>query len=161
MQHYDLSSDYSLVRGEETGAQQSSGSGPALRCQYLSELNWGWCCLAHHHHHMFFPFGHWHPEWGERGKGEGEAPAYKQFTMPSIISAQDYHPGHLAFKEFIKHFYWSIVDVQCYVNFCCTAEWYSYPLFFRLFSHIGHYRVLSRVPCTTQKVLFNYLFYIL
>ena len=24
---------------------------------------------------------------------------------------------------------------------------YIYPLFFRFFSHIGHYRVLSRVPC--------------
>ena len=25
-----------------------------------------------------------------------------------------------------------------------------YPLFFRYFSHIGHYRVLSRVPCAIQ-----------
>ena len=25
---------------------------------------------------------------------------------------------------------------------------YIYPLFFRFFSHTGHYRVLSRVPCT-------------
>ena len=24
---------------------------------------------------------------------------------------------------------------------------YIYPLFFRFFSHIGHYRVLSRAPC--------------
>ena len=24
---------------------------------------------------------------------------------------------------------------------------YLHPLFFRLFSYIGHYRVLSRVPC--------------
>ena len=24
---------------------------------------------------------------------------------------------------------------------------YIYPLFFRFYSHIGHYRVLSRVPC--------------
>jgi len=27
---------------------------------------------------------------------------------------------------------------------------YIYPLFFRFFSHIGHYRVLSRVPCAIQ-----------
>ena len=33
--------------------------------------------------------------------------------------------------------------------------------FFRLFSHIGHYRVLSRVPCAIQQVLISYLFYIL
>ena len=25
-----------------------------------------------------------------------------------------------------------------------------YPLFFRLFSHLGHYRVLSTVPCAIQ-----------
>ena len=24
---------------------------------------------------------------------------------------------------------------------------YLYPLFFRFFSHIGHYRALGRVPC--------------
>ena len=27
---------------------------------------------------------------------------------------------------------------------------YIYPLFSRFFSHVGHYRVLSRVPCATQ-----------
>ena len=37
---------------------------------------------------------------------------------------------------------------------------YIYPLFFRFFSHIGHYRVLSRVPCAIQQVLICYLFYI-
>ena len=35
----------------------------------------------------------------------------------------------------------------------------TYPLFFRLFSHIGHYRALSRVPCAIQQVLICYLFY--
>ena len=33
-------------------------------------------------------------------------------------------------------------------------------LFFRLFYHIGHHRVLSRVPCAIQEVLISYLFYI-
>ena len=35
-----------------------------------------------------------------------------------------------------------------------------YPLFFRFFSHIGHDRALSRVPCAIQQVLISYLFYI-
>ena len=35
-----------------------------------------------------------------------------------------------------------------------------YPLFFRFFCHIDHYRVLSRVPCAIQWVLISYLFYI-
>ena len=31
------------------------------------------------------------------------------------------------------------------------------PLFFRVFSHTGHYRVLSQVPCASQQVLISYL----
>ena len=34
-----------------------------------------------------------------------------------------------------------------------------YPFFFRFFSHIGYYRILSRVPCALQQVLVDYLFY--
>ena len=37
---------------------------------------------------------------------------------------------------------------------------YVYPLFILFFSHIGHYRVLSRVPCAIQQVLISNLFYI-
>ena len=37
---------------------------------------------------------------------------------------------------------------------------YMYTLFFRFFSHLGHYRGLSRVPCAVQQVLIGYLFYI-
>ena len=33
-------------------------------------------------------------------------------------------------------------------------------LFFRFFSHIGHNRVLSRIPCAIQQALINYLFYV-
>ena len=37
---------------------------------------------------------------------------------------------------------------------------YIDPPFFRVFSHIGHYRALSRVPCAIQQVFISYLFYI-
>ena len=36
---------------------------------------------------------------------------------------------------------------------------YIYPLVFRFFSHLGHYRVL-RISCAIQWVLIRYLFYI-
>ena len=36
---------------------------------------------------------------------------------------------------------------------------YIYSLFFRLFSHIGPYRVLGRGPFAIQQVLISYLCY--
>ena len=35
---------------------------------------------------------------------------------------------------------------------------YTYPFPFGFFSHIGHYTVLSRLPCAIQQVLVTYLF---
>ena len=36
---------------------------------------------------------------------------------------------------------------------------YMYPFFFKFFSHLDYYRVLSRVPCAIQQVLVGYLLY--
>ena len=33
------------------------------------------------------------------------------------------------------NFYWSIDDLQCHVNFCCTAKWLSYTHIYTLFLH--------------------------
>ena len=46
------------------------------------------------------------------------------------------------------------------VSFRCTAICYTYIHSFRCFFHIGHYRVLSRVPCVIQQVLISSLFHI-
>ena len=35
-------------------------------------------------------------------------------------------------------FYWSIVDLQCWVNVCCKADWFSYTcVFFQMLFHYG------------------------
>ena len=54
--------------------------------------------------------------------------------------------------KFLKNlFYWSVADLQCCVNFCCTAKWlryiyihsfsYSFPLWF-------NHKILNIVPWT-------------
>ena len=62
---------------------------------------------------------------------------------------------------FFFNFYWNIVDLQCCIRFCYTVKWiiciHIHPLLFRFFSHRGHYRVLTTVPCAVEQVLINYL----
>ena len=47
---------------------------------------------------------------------------------------------------------------------CCVSAVEQIELVFRLFSHIGHYRVLSRVPCAIHRcflvINFIYQFYV-
>ena len=48
--------------------------------------------------------------------------------------------------------YWSIVDEQCCVSFSKVNQSYicMYLFFFKWFSHLGYYRILSRVSCVIQ-----------
>ena len=57
-----------------------------------------------------------------------------------------------------KFIFWSIVDLQHCVNFCCTAKWFRYIyiyiyiyIFLFIFSSIVVYRrILNLVPCAIQ-----------
>ena len=40
---------------------------------------------------------------------------------------------------FFNLFYWSTVDLQCCVNFCCIAKWFSYTYMYVLFHIFLHY----------------------
>ena len=59
-------------------------------------------------------------------------------------------------------FYWSNVDLQCRVHFCCTAKWFRYiHTHIYVFSSImDYYRILNTVLCAIQWELV-YPFYIL
>ena len=38
-------------------------------------------------------------------------------------------------RLFFKLFYWHIVDLQCWINFSCTAKWLSYTHIYIIFSY--------------------------
>ena len=65
----------------------------------------------------------------------------------------------LFFKIFIRvQLNYNVVFVS---NYSKVNQLYIhiYPRFFRFFSHIGHYRVLSLVHCALQQVLTGYRIY--
>ena len=52
-----------------------------------------------------------------------------------------------------------LLEYGCFscVRFCCTIS-YIYPLYFRFYSHIGHYRGLSTVPCAIHVLVIYFLY---
>ena len=65
--------------------------------------------------------------------------------------------GRLCFSFFFfSNSSWNTIDLQYPRSFRCTAKWFRYTyasiniFFFRFFSLIGLYKMLSRVPCAIQ-----------
>ena len=51
------------------------------------------------------------------------------FTWLPVLPSFAHNPSHGTFQSLsfsFKKFYWSTVDLQCCVNFCCIAKWLSY-----------------------------------
>ena len=77
---------------------------------------------------------------------------------------------------FFNLLYWSIVDLPCCINFCCTAKWFSFTYIhsfsysFPLWSITGYWiygccyldliliSMLRQTPTTPFSVLFFFLF---
>ena len=72
-----------------------------------------------------------------------------QKNLPTRHSVPRAFSSFLWFLKFLLiKFYWNMVDLQCWISFRYTEIWISYTYtyihpFFKFFSHIGHYRVLS------------------
>ena len=77
------------------------------------------------------------------------------YYVPELFMLMYYRP--YLFKNL---FYWSIVDLQCCVNFCCASQWFRYIyihivciyifIFFILFSILVYPKILNTVPCAIQ-----------
>ena len=54
----------------------------------------------------------------------------------------------------------SFIYICVCVCVCVCVYIYIYISFFRFFSHIGYYKILSILPCAIQQVFIGFLFYI-
>ena len=80
------------------------------------------------------------------------------FLIPAVLESVKWFL-YMFLKKFLLEY--SLFTMLCQFQvYSQVNQLYIYPLFFSFFSHIGHQRVLSRVPCAIQQVLISYQFYI-
>ena len=61
-------------------------------------------------------------------------------------------------RDPVTHTCIHIVGLQCCINFCYTAKWFSYT-YTHIHSHINYHRILSRFPCAIEKVPIDHPFH--
>ena len=57
---------------------------------------------------------------------------------------------HFLSSSFFNNlFYWSIVDLQCHISFCCMVKWFSYTHMYILFHILFHYGLPQDIGCSS------------
>ena len=82
--------------------------------------------------------------------------------LPLLFSI--YHVLFILFLCVPLPYGWSIADLQCCDNFCCTTRWFSYTCTHtHSFSDsfpIDYHRLLGRVLCAMQQILTGQSFHV-
>ena len=96
-----------------------------------------------------------YPSWRLRSYQDPCQNPLPPFLSPLPLTENGYSPPHC--KKTFWILYQSIDGLQYCSSFRYTAKWLSNTcaFFFRSFSHIGYFRILSIVPCAIQWVLVN------
>ena len=80
----------------------------------------------------------------------------EDYYRPSHVS-KDSTGSHTLLFFFMYFFYWSLVDLQCCVNFCQTAEWLSFAhtcilfCYFPLWFILGYWRQFPGYTVSSQS----------
>ena len=60
---------------------------------------------------------------------------------------------------FIFVFYWSIVDLQCWISFRYTAKWSLHIFFSKFFSFIGYHKIFSIVSLVIYSHVYIFMMF--
>ena len=88
---------------------------------------------------------------------KGLTHVFHVFMIP--LRPQRHLPGFHLFGLFLNgvQLIYNVVLLSAVKQSNRVKQIYTYPLCFRFFFHVDHYRVLNRVPCAIQQVLIDYL----
>ena len=70
-----------------------------------------------------------------------EVNSHQMLNLPApwTLTSQPSELWEISFFKIYIYIYWTIVDLYCCVNFCCTAKWLSHRHIYNLYYVLFHY----------------------